>query len=402
MACPTCVGECCCASSDPSPGRARTSVLIDPETYDASEEQFASSLAERVTPVDVATELEAAARASRSQDAASGADWRNEVASRVTRYRARRGRRRPERPRSLTFNFEEPQASSSVAPGATAAPHVEFVREDVAGYDTPMSQQVDAYGLMRSYPRSRAAQAAAQELIEASRAALAPGAEPQPPSPNVIEFPRTPLALAAAPHLAEELAEPIPAQPRIFEVEEVREAEARETAESESEQVMEDTRPASIMLGPSSIESDHSPYVEDDEIPLLVAPLLQRSLAGLLDAFAAGSGTVLFAVIVSAMNAWPDGRLGQALLPLSFALFWAVYQYLFLVHNGRTLGMQATGLGLATFDGDPLTRRQRRARAIAMMVSLMSMGLGFLWAALDEDTLAWHDRITRSCLTVPR
>lgn len=399
MACPTCVGECRCASREPSPGRARTSVLIDPETYDSSEEQFASSLAERVSPVDVATELEAAARAGRGQDAASAADWRHEVASRVTRYRARRGRRRPERPRSLTFNFEEPQAAGSAA---SPAAHVEFVREDVTQYDTPMSQQMDAYGLMRSYPRSRAAQAAAQQLIEATRAAAA---EPlaSPATPNVIKFPSTPLALAAAPlALVEELAEPIPAQPRIFEVEEVREAEARESAEHESEQPMEDTRPASILLGPSTIEAN-SPYLDDeDEIPLLVAPLLQRSLAGLLDGFAAASGTVLFGVIVSWMNAWPDGRLGQALLPLSFALFWAVYQYLYLVHNGRTLGMQATGLGLATFDGDPLTRRQRRARAIAVMVSLMSLGLGFLWAALDEDTLAWHDRITRSCLTVPR
>jgi len=32
------------------------------------------------------------------------------------------------------------------------------------------------------------------------------------------------------------------------------------------------------------------------------------------------------------------------------------------------------------------------------VLSCISLGLGFAWAALDEDCLGWHDRITRTYL----
>jgi hypothetical protein len=34
-----------------------------------------------------------------------------------------------------------------------------------------------------------------------------------------------------------------------------------------------------------------------------------------------------------------------------------------------------------------------------MLFSLVSMGLGFAWALVDEDCLCWHDRMTRTFLT---
>ena len=33
-----------------------------------------------------------------------------------------------------------------------------------------------------------------------------------------------------------------------------------------------------------------------------------------------------------------------------------------------------------------------------MAVPCASLGLGFLWALVDEDGLGWHDRITRTCV----
>jgi uncharacterized RDD family membrane protein YckC len=77
-------------------------------------------------------------------------------------------------------------------------------------------------------------------------------------------------------------------------------------------------------------------------------------------------------------------------------IFWAMYEYLFLVYAGVTPGLQLTRLRLITFDGVQPRRPTRRARSIAMMLSTFSLGLGLLWAALDEDTLCWHDRITRT------
>jgi hypothetical protein len=34
------------------------------------------------------------------------------------------------------------------------------------------------------------------------------------------------------------------------------------------------------------------------------------------------------------------------------------------------------------------------------MLSTFPLGLGIVWALLDEDTLCWHDRITRTYVVV--
>ena len=73
-----------------------------------------------------------------------------------------------------------------------------------------------------------------------------------------------------------------------------------------------------------------------------------------------------------------------------------MYQYLFLVYAGTTPGMQLAHLQLITFEGEPARRQVRRGRSVAMLLSLLSLGLGLIWALLDEDTLCWHDRITRT------
>src|SRR5260370_42336839 len=67
MACPVCPGICRCGRNDaaePSTVSEHVAVVIDPEHYDFSEENFAASLQGAVEP-DVATALEAAARSER-------------------------------------------------------------------------------------------------------------------------------------------------------------------------------------------------------------------------------------------------------------------------------------------------------------------------------------------------
>jgi uncharacterized RDD family membrane protein YckC len=80
------------------------------------------------------------------------------------------------------------------------------------------------------------------------------------------------------------------------------------------------------------------------------------------------------------------------------AMLWAVFQYLFLVYSGATPGMRLLRLRLSDFDRRIPDRGTRRWRAMAMALSAVSLGLGFLWCLLDEDTLCWHDRITRTYL----
>ena len=173
MACPLCGEQCRCSYVAPRLGveldlsehDGRTSVLIDPEDYDPTEEQFAASvldLGDEETPVATAAAAEARSRASaaptpeeRTQTAvidepeppvppaktemigdpgppyestlsgieriahevyigteaesafASGDGWRDEVQSRLNSYRARR-RRVPEGAMPLDFGEEEP------------------------------------------------------------------------------------------------------------------------------------------------------------------------------------------------------------------------------------------------------------------------------------------------------
>ncbi len=76
-----------------------------------------------------------------------------------------------------------------------------------------------------------------------------------------------------------------------------------------------------------------------------------------------------------------------------------LYGSLFLVRSERTPGMHRAGLRLVNFDGSPAARRQRLWRLIGVVVSGGSFLLGFLWAALDEEKLYWHDHISRTFLT---
>ncbi|HWR34976.1 MAG TPA: RDD family protein, partial [Clostridia bacterium] len=76
--------------------------------------------------------------------------------------------------------------------------------------------------------------------------------------------------------------------------------------------------------------------------------------------------------------------------------FWCVYQYLLLVYCGRTVGMQMAGITLRTFEGRHPNWAERKNRALALVLSGASMGLGFVWAYVDPDMLCWHDRISRT------
>jgi uncharacterized RDD family membrane protein YckC len=81
---------------------------------------------------------------------------------------------------------------------------------------------------------------------------------------------------------------------------------------------------------------------------------------------------------------------------LVLALLVLLYQALFFSFSESTLGMRCARIALCTFDDENPTRRAMRRRILAVLVSACPLGLGLLWAAFDEDRLAWHDRLTRT------
>ena len=72
------------------------------------------------------------------------------------------------------------------------------------------------------------------------------------------------------------------------------------------------------------------------------------------------------------------------------------YKLLWCMANGDSAGMKWTRLALVNFDGQKPTRTQRMHRLAAGALSLCAAGLGVLWALVDEETLSWHDHISRT------
>ncbi|HSE48553.1 MAG TPA: RDD family protein [Terriglobales bacterium] len=380
MACPLCGDQCHCPA--PTAGE-HVSVLIDPEDYVDTEQKFASSVHDDETLThDVSDELvsddeplgdlEEVVTHAAAASIGSGTPvitpqleaptvvqavateppgfyrppeppvWRDEVSNRVDAYRAKRGRGRRYDHSSLSLNFDPLAEPESPAPARYAPVRLEVIE--------------------------------------------------RAPETNIIEFPKPmPVAsVTAAPvpelPLVEELAEPIVETPRILDVPEG----AHEPLPQPMAHIQLD-EPADPALE----------YVAASvELPLPVAPMGPRIGAGLIDMLVVLTATALFGMIFMMIaKELPQGRdLGAAALALP-GLLWVAYHYAFLVRCGTTVGMQMAQLGLVTFPDDrPVTRAQRRARALAMAVSAMSVWLGFVWAFFDEDRLAWHDRISHTFL----
>jgi uncharacterized RDD family membrane protein YckC len=112
------------------------------------------------------------------------------------------------------------------------------------------------------------------------------------------------------------------------------------------------------------------------------------------------SPAVIFGgIVLNVANGMPSGKLVLGMGLMVPCVFWGLYHYLFLVHAAATPGMHMAQLRLASFNGQPTNRRIRRSRALAMLLSCASAGLGLVWAFVDEDTLCWHDKISRTYLT---
>ncbi len=284
--------------------------------------------------------------------AADAPQWRQEVAARLNHYHSRRTKKPPRYP-SLALKFDPP---------AYAAPPA-YVAE------APRVAAVPAQS------RSEVATAAApapEELEEAPFLAT--------DASNIIEFPRP---LVPPPPRPDELAESILDVPRILDAPEA--------------------VPKQVPLGGIILQQEETAPASELELPLPVAPLSRRLLAAGGDATLVLGATLMFALIANRVAALlPSARVLLGLGVALPAILWAVFQYTFLVYTGSTPGMRLLGLRLSDFDGSTPGPDTRRWRALAMALSAVSLGLGFLWCLLDEDTLCWHDRITRTYLDAGR
>ncbi len=70
----------------------------------------------------------------------------------------------------------------------------------------------------------------------------------------------------------------------------------------------------------------------------------------------------------------------------------------FWVHGGQTLGMRAWKLKLIRADSNPVCWSDAFKRYLAVHLSWLALGLGFLMIFVDPGNLAWHDRLSNTRL----
>jgi uncharacterized RDD family membrane protein YckC len=205
--------------------------------------------------------------------------------------------------------------------------------------------------------------------------------------PKIIEFPRArapiqPFYFEPKPRETAadlELAEPVVDAPRILDAPE--------------------PPPEQLNLLPTFADIQLAEAVEKVELPPQAAPLAHRVFAALCDMMVVLLASAIFAFgLVMFGRGMPQSKAALLCVLFIWGSLWLIYQYLFLVYAPATLGMQLAQLELCTFKGEPVSISLRRWRVAAGMLSACAVGLGFLWAFVDEDTLSWHDRITQTHL----
>lgn len=273
-------------------------------------------------------------------------DWRDLVSAKVKNYKT--AKPRPERYPSLQLSFESRPAwrpERTVAP----LPESQFFR--------PQSDPPQAF--------------------------------PKDPPPNpipvmneatarVLEFPRPGML----PFNREELAEPVTDRPRIIEAPEL--------------------LPAPPALGgiliarPAEPEPERQPGLD---MPLSTARLSRKMFGASIDGLVVLAAITIFGYMFLRFNpSLPPLRLSMGVGLVLGTILWFAYQSAFIICCGTTPGLLAARLRIMRFDGTLVSRKLRRWRVIASVLSGISLGLGYAWCFFDEDELSWHDRITKTHL----
>jgi uncharacterized RDD family membrane protein YckC len=226
---------------------------------------------------------------------------------------------------------------------------------------------------------------------------------------NLIEFPRQLVApRKARPRLAEgPLREEADlsaeaAQLRIFEVEatQISTAPAAESAAPEWSSILLAAHPVA-----AAVESPEAPF---QPVPApQTARFSLRLMAAIVDACIITAALLAFAAAFAFTTARLSGpttastadhitlQTAAITAAVTFTIFTLLYQLLFFTFSEATPGMRYARIALCTLADDNPTRAAMRRRILATVLAACPLGIGFLWAWLDEDGLGWHDRISR-------
>ena len=81
---------------------------------------------------------------------------------------------------------------------------------------------------------------------------------------------------------------------------------------------------------------------------------------------------------------------------LSFFLLHMAYFTLFHAWLGQTIGKMLMGIRVVTNDNKFISLAMAFLRWSGYILSFAPLAAGFLWAAVDKDQCAWHDRLAQT------
>lgn len=107
---------------------------------------------------------------------------------------------------------------------------------------------------------------------------------------------------------------------------------------------------------------------------------------------------VLFVATLIMLPFSPENSIssGQILFQVYlFVISFAFYGW-FWTHGGQTLGLRAWKTTILDQQGEELSWQQAFARFCWAILSWAACGLGFIWIIFDKDSLAWHDKLSKT------
>lgn len=368
MPCPLCGDICRCSSEEGSSASPRWLPEADVSAVAALPQESQEVVGACESKVQLFPEIVSPSGGNEGTPEDSVA-WRQEVAARLNRYQSRRKPRPPRYPSlRLRFEVEDPICDRTSMTEPSVSQIMPVVSNRALAFDRFTE---DSQAMPEPLPTGSESTRHTAEMPPVMAAVTA----------KIIEFPRS---WTPPPAPLDELAEPVITRPRILEAPEI--------------------VPPPPALGGITIEPARQPEMEKRrgiDIPLQGAPVARRVLSALIDGVIIAAACALFGSIFWKLTASRPPRLQIiGVLASLEVVFWAAYQYLLMVYAGTTPGLRLARLELARFDGSPAGRGLRRWRVLASYLSVVSLGMGYGWIFLDEDSLCWHDRITHTYLAL--
>jgi uncharacterized RDD family membrane protein YckC len=130
------------------------------------------------------------------------------------------------------------------------------------------------------------------------------------------------------------------------------------------------------------------PAVSPAPVPVLSAAGLPRA------GFWIRAGALFIDLVIVAVScAWWAHAFTLVLIAVYGAVLWKF--------RGTTVGGIVCGLQVVRLDDRPLDWPTTVVRALACFLSLVVVGLGFVWVAFDDEKQSWHDKIAGTTVVRP-